>query len=77
MTGIFYVLTAVTRGWNGYRNKIPGRKLTPEGKKERKKEKKKKEKKKGGGGGGGNPLLPLLPGFEPATFRFRVRHSNC
>ena len=46
--------TAVTRGWNGYRNKSQHRKLTPEKK----------------------ILPPLLQGFEPATFRSRVRRSN-
>ena len=46
--------TAVTRGWNGYRNKSQHRKLTLEKK----------------------ILPPLLPGFEPATFRSRVRRSN-
>ena len=40
--------TAVTRGWNGYRNKTPEKKIIP----------------------------PLQQGFEPATFRSRVRHSN-
>ena len=30
MTGIFYVATAVTRRWNGYRNKSQHRKLTLE-----------------------------------------------
>ena len=46
--------TAVTRGWNRYRNKSQHRKLTLEKK----------------------ILLPLLQGFEPATFRSRVRRSN-
>ena len=46
--------TAVTRGWNGYRNKSQHRKLTLEKK----------------------ILLPLLQGFEPATFRSRVWRSN-
>ena len=46
--------TAVTRGWNGYRNKSQHRKLTLEKK----------------------ILPPLLQGFEPATFRSRVRRSN-
>ena len=46
--------TAVTRGWNGYRNKSQHRKLTLEKK----------------------ILLPLQQGFEPATFRSRVRRSN-
>ena len=46
--------TAVTRGWNGYRNKSQHRKLILEKK----------------------ILPPLLPGFEPATFRSRVRCSN-
>ena len=46
--------TAVTRGWNGYRNKSQHRKLTM--------------KKK--------ILPPLLRGFEPATFRSRVRRSR-
>ena len=46
--------TAVTRGWNGYRNKSQHRKLTMEKK----------------------ILPPLLQGFEPATFRSRVRRSN-
>ena len=46
--------TAVTRGWNGYRNKSQHRKLTPEKK----------------------ILPPLQQGFEPATFRSRVRRSN-
>ena len=45
--------TAVTRGWNGYRNESaqkvdPGEKILP----------------------------PLLQGFEPVTFRSRVRRSN-
>ena len=43
--------TAVTRRWNGYRNKSQHRKLTLEKK----------------------ILPPLLQGFEPATFRPRVR----
>ena len=47
-------VTAVTRGWNGYRNKSQHRKLTLEKK----------------------LLLPLLQGFEPATFQSRVRRSN-
>ena len=46
--------TAVTRGWNGYRNKSQHRKSTLEKK----------------------ILLPLQQGFEPATFQWRVRHSN-
>ena len=46
--------TAVTRGWNGYRNKSQHRKLTLEKK----------------------ILPPLQQGFEPATFRSRVRRSN-
>ena len=46
--------TALTRGWNGYRNKSQHRKLTPVKK----------------------ILPPLLQGFEPATFRSRVRRSN-
>ena len=46
--------TAVTRGWNGYRNKSQHRKLTLEKK----------------------ILSPLQQGFEPATFRLRVRRSN-
>ena len=46
--------TAVTRGWNGYRNKSQHRKLTLEKK----------------------IFPPLLQGFEPATFRSRVRRSN-
>ena len=46
--------TAVTRGWNGYRNKSQHRKSTLEKK----------------------ILMPLLQGFEPATFRSRVRRSN-
>ena len=46
--------TAVTRGWNGYRNKSQHRKLTLKNK----------------------ILPPLLRGFEPATFRSRVRRSN-
>ena len=46
--------TAVTRGWNGYRNKSQHRKLTLENK----------------------ILPPLLQGFEPPTFRSRVRRSN-
>ena len=46
--------TAVTRGWNGYRNKSQHRKLTPEKK----------------------ILPPLQQGFEPGTFRSRVRRSN-
>ena len=46
--------TAVTRGWNGYRNKSEHRKLTLEKK----------------------ILPPLQQGFEPATFRSRVRRSN-
>ena len=46
--------TAVTRGWNGYRNKSQHRKLTLEKK----------------------ILPPLQQGFEPASFRSRVRRSN-
>ena len=46
--------TAVTRGWNGHRNKSQHRKLTLEKK----------------------ILLLLLQGFEPVTFRSRVRRSN-
>ena len=46
--------TAVTRGWNGYRNKSQHRKFTLEKK----------------------ILPPLQQGFEPATFRSRVRRSN-
>ena len=46
--------TAVTRVWNGYRNKSQRKKLTLEKK----------------------ILPPLLQGFEPATFRSRVRRSN-
>ena len=46
--------TAITRGWNGYRNKSQHRKLTLEKK----------------------ILPPLQKGFEPATFRSRVRRSN-
>ena len=46
--------TAVTREWNGYRNKSQHRKLILEM----------------------NIFLPLLQGFEPATFRSRVRRSN-
>ena len=46
--------TAITRGWNGYRNKSQHRKLALEKK----------------------ILPPLLPGFEPGTFRSRVRRSN-
>ena len=46
--------TAVTRGWNGYRNKSQHRKSTLEKK----------------------ILPPLQQGFEPATFRSRVRRSN-
>ena len=46
--------TAVTWGWNGYRNKSQHRKLTLEKK----------------------IFPPLLQGFEPATFRSRVRRSN-
>ena len=46
--------TAVTRGWNGYRNKSQHRKLTLEKK----------------------ILPPPQQGFEPATFRSRVRSSN-
>ena len=46
--------TAVTHGWNWYRNKSQHRKLTLEKK----------------------VLPPLLQGFEPATFRSRVRRSN-
>ena len=46
--------TAVTRGWNGYRNKSQHRKLTLEKK----------------------ILPPPQQGFEPATFRSRVRTSN-
>ena len=46
--------TAVTPGWNGYRNKSQHKKFTPEKK----------------------ILPPLLQGFEPATFRSRVRRSN-
>ena len=45
--------TAVTRGWNGYRNKSQHRKLTLQKK----------------------ILPPLQQGFEPATFRSRVRRS--
>ena len=45
---------AVTRGWNGNRNKSQHRKSTLENK----------------------ILLPLLQGFEPATFQSRVRRSN-
>ena len=46
--------TAVTRGWNGYRNKSQHRKLTLEKK----------------------ILPPPQQGFEPVTFRSRVRSSN-
>ena len=46
--------TAVTRGWNGYRNKSQHRKSTLEKK----------------------ILPPFQQGFEPATFRSRVRRSN-
>ena len=46
--------TAVTRGWNAYRNKSQHRKLTLEKK----------------------FLPPPQQGFEPATFRSRVRRSN-
>ena len=46
--------TAVTRGWNGYRNKSQHRKSTLEKK----------------------ILPPFQQGFEPATFRSRVRCSN-
>ena len=46
--------TAVTLGWNGYRNKSQHRKLTQEKK----------------------ILPPTQQGFEPATFRSRVRCSN-
>ena len=46
--------TAVTRGWNGYRNKSQHRKLTLQKR----------------------ILPPLLQGFEPATFRSRIRRSN-
>ena len=46
--------TAVTRGWNAYRNKSQHRKLTLEKK----------------------IVPPLQQGFEPATFRSRVRRSN-
>ena len=46
--------TAVTQGWNGYRNKSQHRKLTLEKK----------------------ILRPPQQGFEPATFRSRVRRSN-
>ena len=46
--------TAVTRGWNGHRNKSQHRKLTLEKK----------------------ILPPRQQGFEPATFRSRVRRSN-
>ena len=46
--------TAITRGWNGYRNKSQHRKLTLEKK----------------------ILPPLQQGFEPTTFRSRVRCSN-
>ena len=46
--------TAVTRGWNGYRNKSQHRKLILEKK----------------------ILPPLQQGFEPPTFRSRVRRSN-
>ena len=56
--------TAVTRGWNPYRNKSQhGRKLTLE---EKEKIKKKRKEK----------IPPLQQGFEPATFRSRVRLSN-
>ena len=51
--GLLHV-SAVTRGWNGYRNKSQHRKLTQEKK----------------------ILPPLLQGFEPVTFRSRVRRSN-
>ena len=47
-------LTAVTRGWNEYRNKSQRRKLILEKK----------------------ILPPLQLGFEPGTFRSRVRCSN-
>ena len=46
--------TAVTRGWNGYRNQSQHRKSTLDKK----------------------ILSPLQQGFEPATFRSRVRRSN-
>ena len=46
--------TAVTQGWNRYRNKSQHQKSTLEKK----------------------ILPPLLQGFEPATFRSRVRRSN-
>jgi len=46
--------TAVTLGWNGYRNKSQHRKLTQEKK----------------------ILPPSQQGFEPATFRSRIRCSN-
>ena len=46
--------TAVTRGWNGHRNKSQHRKLTLEKK----------------------ILPPLLQGFEPTTFRSRVRRQS-
>ena len=49
-----FTATAVTRGWNGYRNKSQHRKLTLEK----------------------NILPPPQQGFEPATFRSRVRRSN-
>ena len=45
--------TAVTRGWNGYRNES-AQKVDP----------------------GEEILPPLVQGFEPATFRSRVRRSN-
>ena len=47
-------VTAVTRGWNGYRNKSQHRKLTL----------------------GKKIFPPLQQGFEPATFRSRVRRPN-
>ena len=46
--------TAVTLGWNGYRNKSQHRKSTLEKK----------------------ILPPLLRGFEPMTFQWRVRRSK-
>ena len=46
--------TAVTRGWNGYRNQSQHRNSTLEKK----------------------IIPPILQGFEPATFKSRVRRSS-
>ena len=53
-TAVTLAVSAVTRGWDGYRNKSQHRKSTLEKK----------------------ILPPLLQGFEPVTFRSRVRRSN-